>query len=194
MHKAIRCYDFVLGEGASFLETVDDVTRAIRDYAMENYEGEEPYYIGFDSGLYHTLAPLLGLRRTAKFEQTEYAWYIRVPDLIGFMEKIKHVLEERLEGSLAHNYTGKLHISFYSKHGLLMKFEKGKIVSITDERPAIDKEDLHFPYHYFLNLLFGHKTMRDLESVFPDVGGNRNGHVLASILFPKQPSWLAALS
>jgi predicted acetyltransferase len=190
--SAVRIHEFVVDENTSYMAVMDDVLRGMKTYALENHEETEPYYISFASDLYEIVEPLLGRMRTAKFEQTEYAWYVRVPDLPAFIQKIKPVLEARLEGSLAHCYTGKLHLEFYDKTGLLMKFEHGKIAEVKAERPGIDKDDAAFPYHSFLSVLFGHRSVRELEAVLPDLSVNRNSFALLNILFPRIPSGVTA--
>lgn len=191
---AMRIHEFVVDKQASYLQVLDDVLRGVKTYGLEhdNKEKTKPYYISFTADLYEIIEPLLGRKRTANFEQTEYTWYIRVPDLPAFIQKIKPVLEARLEGSLAHCYTGKLHLEFFDKTGLLIKFENGKITEVTGEQPALDKDDAAFPYRYFLNVLFGHRSVRELEAVLPDLGVNSTSFALLNILFPKLPSGVAA--
>lgn len=190
---AIRVFDLIVGENASYLSVIDDVLRSVKQYGMENYAKKEPYYIGFSAHLYYRLSDILGRKRTMKFQPAEYAWYLRVADLPAFINKIKPVLEQRLYGSIAHGYTGKLHIDFYGKTGLLMTFENGQLLDVTDEQPALNQDDAAFPFHYFLNVLFGHRSVRELEAVFPDVGVNAKGFALLNVLFPKQPSSLAPI-
>ncbi len=191
MDGTIGLYDYVVGDKASYLETLEPVLRGVRDYAFKHIHGEQtPYGIWFDAGLYDVLEPLLSSHFNASFVPNHYAWYIRVPDLYGFIGRIQPVLEQRLEGSLAHRYTGKLHIGFYGKNGLLLGFEKGKLVEIGDSEPDLHKGDARFPYLTFLNVMFGHRTPRELKMGYADVRFNHHSEVLLNILFPKQRSWL----
>ena len=74
---------------------------------------EHPVYQVFDKRLPHTVAP--------------YAWYVRVPDLPGFLRHVAPVLEQRLENSLLVGHSGELKISFY-RSGLRLAFEGGRLV------------------------------------------------------------------
>ena len=55
---------------------------------------EHPVYQVFDKRLPHTVEP--------------YAWYVRVPDLPGFLRHVAPVLERRLENSLLAGHSGDL--------------------------------------------------------------------------------------
>ena len=58
----------------------------------------------------------------------------------------------------------------------------------------IDKEDAAFPFNTFLNLLFGHKSLDELDLAFADAyASNSKGQILLDALFPKQPSWIIPL-
>ncbi|NDJ86020.1 MAG: GNAT family N-acetyltransferase [Chloroflexi bacterium] len=192
--RNITFLEYAVGPEASYLQTYDDVLRSIRDYALNNYEGQVPYYIRVGSGLYPTLQPLLEKTGIVPPRPTTYSWYIRVPDMVQFLTDLKPILEQRLSGSLAHRYTGELKIQLYSRRGLYMRFEDGCIVAIDDRRPEIEKEDAAFPYHTFLNVVFGHRTVQQLAAVLPDVGTNRKGQILLDVLFPPKPSWLVPLA
>ncbi len=63
-----------------------------------------------------------------------YAYYIRVPDLAGFLQMIIPVLEERLAGSYMCGHSGELKLNFY-KSGILINFEKGKITVEEWDKP-----------------------------------------------------------
>jgi hypothetical protein len=123
-----------------------------------------------------------------------YTWYIRIPDMAQFIRDIAPVLESRLHGSRAHRYTGDLRLNFHDKTGLFMEFEDGKIKQVNNERPAIDKEDAGFPFYTFINLLFGHRTMDEMQAVLPDVFANRKATILLEAMFPKKTSFVRQLA
>jgi hypothetical protein len=124
---------------------------------------------------------------------TNYAWYIRVVDLVKLIYDLKPVLEQRLKGSLANSFTGQLHINFYRRDGLLIKFENGCITDVSNEAPAIGKDEAAFPYDMFLNVVFGHRTVSDLNAVLPDAAADRKATILLEVLFPKKSSWIMPL-
>jgi hypothetical protein len=55
-----------------------------------------------------------------------YAWYIRLPDLPGFLCHIAPVLEQRLAASPLVGYSGELKVTFY-RSGLRLVFEQGRL-------------------------------------------------------------------
>jgi GNAT superfamily N-acetyltransferase len=192
----VGVYDYVVGEETSYLATFDDVLRGLQTWTTENaQEGRQlPHHIRFSSGIYDTLRPLIEKTSNADVRDNFYAWYLRVADLPQLVRDFAPVLEKRLESSLAHRLTDQIHISFHSKKGLRIKFEDGKVVEVDDSAPEIDKEDAAFPFHTFLNIVFGHRTIQELQRILPDAYANRKGQVVLGILFPKRQSWLVPLA
>jgi hypothetical protein len=136
---------------------------------------EHPAYQVFDDRLPHSIQP--------------YAWYVRVPDLPGFVRHVAPVLEQRLAGSPLVGHTGELRISFY-RRGLRFVFEKGKLASAEPWQPTIEKGgDAAFPDLSFLQLLFGYRSLEELKHALADCWtSNDESRVLLGILFPKQAS------
>jgi hypothetical protein len=123
------------------------------------------------------------------------AWYIRVPDLPRFLRHIAPVLERRLAGSPATGYSGDLRLNFY-RHGLRLRFDEGRLTAI---EPWSDHDfrsaSASFPDLTFLQVLFGYRTLEELEHAFADCSvPNEEGRVLLRILFPKQASFVWQVS
>jgi len=118
-----------------------------------------------------------------------YAWYVRVPDLPRFLRHISPVLEQRLAGSVLVGHTGEIKISFY-RDGLRLVFRKGRVTKVEPWAPTPgDGGHAGFPHLTFLQLLFGHRTLDELNNVFPDCGAHGDGvRALLTTLFPKQAS------
>lgn len=116
-----------------------------------------------------------------------YAYYVRVPDLPGFLQLIAPVLERRLAESPLVGHTGVLKLDFY-RRGLRLAFDKGKLTgadAITDTEGA----SAAFPYLTFLQLLFGYRSLDELKHSYADCRAHSNeANVLLQVLFPKQPS------
>lgn len=117
------------------------------------------------------------------------AWYIRVPNLARFLMHIAPVLERRLAGSNAAGFSGNLWLNFY-RYGLRLQFAQGKL---TDIEPWPDNDfrsaSASFPDLTFLQVLFGYRTLEELEHAFADCSvPSEEGRVLLRILFPKQAS------
>ncbi len=194
VHSHLSLWNYVVGEKASYLETFDDVMRAIQKFGEEWYQGkEQPTRILFEAGLHPTINVLLKRMSGGTVRERVYAWFIRVPDLPAFIRHIAPVLERRLEGSGAQGYTGELRISFYDMTGLTLRFEQGKIADVTVGVMTQEKAQAAFPYDSFLNVLFGHRTVDEISYVLPEIYARRDANVLLEIFFPKKQSYVIAL-
>jgi hypothetical protein len=122
-------------------------------------------------------------------EHKPYAWYIRVPDLPAFMQRIAPALERRLADSIAVGHTGELKLSFY-RTGLRLVFEHGRITTVENWQPRHeDGGHAAFPGLTFLQLLFGHRTWDELRGAFVDCWADGDDvRALLRILFPRQAS------
>ena len=126
-----------------------------------------------------------------------YAWYLRIPDLPDFIRHIAPVLERRLAESTAAGYTGELKISFIVG-GLRLSFKGGRLARVEnwqttqeDSRYRPIARDALFPGLIFTQVLFGYRSVEELEYAFPDcVITPGKARELLNMLFPKQPSFL----
>lgn len=194
--RFIYCYQYVVGEKSSYLETFEDVIRGIEKRMQEKFPESTPSIVVFDGGLHQTLDIIADRTVTAYQREHPYAWYIRVPSLAKLLKHFQPVLEERLRGSGANNFSGKLMVDCSQKLGLMLEFKDGKITTIED-MPTSDKSwnpDAAFPDHFVFNVVFGHRDYFDLRPLFPDAYANRKAAVLLNILFPKQRSWVVGVS
>ena len=118
-----------------------------------------------------------------------YAWYVRVSDLVDFLQHIAPVLEQRLSRSALAGHTGQSRISFY-RHGLRLAFENGRLDSVEPWQPTLQESgDAGFPELTFLQLLFGYRSLEELRYAFADCWAADDGaHPLLAALFPKRPS------
>ena len=118
-----------------------------------------------------------------------------VPDLHDFLRHITPVLERRLASSFAAGYSGELKVSFV-QGGLRLAFERGHLKKIAPMSPAETDPSLEprdrdaiFPGLVFLQLLFGFRSVGELEYAFPDCGASsEETRALLDVLFPKHPS------
>lgn len=118
-------------------------------------------------------------------KEPPYAWYIRVPDLIAFLQHIRPALEKHLIGTVAEGYTGELKLNLY-RTGIHLKFERGRITDIANWKPKdVEDGDAAFPDLTFLQLLCGRCRMEELTSNFVDCWTNGTTPVvLLDCLFP----------
>ncbi len=144
--------------------------------ALHSWLGvEHPAYQVIHRQLSHTVKP--------------YAWYMRVPDLPGFLSHTSPVLEQRLANSPLAGHSGELKISFY-RDGLRLMFEKGQLTAVESWQPTHgDDGDAAFPDLTFLQLLFGYRSLEELDYAFADCwASNDKARPLLEALFPKCPS------
>ena len=149
------------------------------------------FKLGVDHPAYEALAPELG--ETVH----PYAWYMRVPDLQAFLLKIRPVLEARLARSTMAGHSGTLQLNLYQSQ-LALHFESGRLVDVGDYQPVhFFDGDAFFPDHTFLHMLFGYRSLDEINHLRPDCFMGRDKHeaaVLLKILFPKQPSQIMPIA
>jgi hypothetical protein len=181
---------YELSPGVSWLQVTPSVLRYIKT------TGEAPgletprvafrqfgLNLGSDHPAYHVIPSRLTIT------EPPYAWYLRVPDLSGFIRHISPVLEQRIAASIARGYTGDLKISFY-RSGLSLRLVRGKLAQVEPWQPGTgDWANPRFPYLTFLKLVFGQCTISELTNVFTDCsGGNDETLLLLRSLFPQKAS------
>jgi GNAT superfamily N-acetyltransferase len=119
-----------------------------------------------------------------------YAWYLRVPNLPGFVRHIAPVLEARLAASPLVGHTGELKLTFY-RSGLWLSFKSGRLVDIEEWKPTPHRHsgDAGFPELTFLQLLFGYRDLKELKFAFADCWTKSDqARRLLEVIFPKKPS------
>ncbi|MEP6986896.1 MAG: GNAT family N-acetyltransferase [Chloroflexota bacterium] len=188
----INCNCYVVGEEANYLETFDDVIRALKQWAQAKF-GERPPLLSFAGGLHPSVDALIDRTHGGHIHTREYMWYVRVPEMIPFLQHIQPVLERRLVDSGAHGYSGELKIGFYDLTGISFKFERGRITTI-EATQGKDGYDISFPWNLFWNVVFGQHNSDEIRAILPEVGASGKGKVLIDILFPKKKSWLKGVN
>ena len=186
---------FELVNGASWLDVSPCVARYLwakgGEYAAR--DSISRFSWGLNLGDHHPAYEAMDDRLPA--QRKPYAFYVRVPDLPAFLNRVKPALEKRLAESVAAGYTGELRINFYTS-AVRMAFEGGKITAVEAYKPAPEiNSDASFPDLTFLHLLFGHRSLDELRHAFTDCyWENNTGRVLLNALFPKRLSDVYALS
>lgn len=183
------------------------VLRSLRtagdDYGAQDGSGRCAR-IGFWFDTHHPLyAAIDDLRPDA---EPPYAWYLRVPNLADFISHVAPVIEQRLASSTLAGFSGELPISFY-QNGLRLTFERGRLSPVAPWRQSLQlagvergqvtaaaRAGASFPGLTFLQLLFGYRSVDELEHAFPDcLVRTDQARALLSGLFPKQPSCVWAV-
>lgn len=192
--RKVDVWHYVIGENASYFDTFNDVMWAIKVMADDFYAKlpQEKYAIKirFENGISPAIKSLIRSTDGGLLRHYAYAWYIRVDDLPAFIKHIAPVLERRLHGSGMHRFTGSVKIGFFQLNGIMITFEDGKIMDASYAEIAQYDGDAGLPYDSFLNILFGHRDVRELAHVLPEVYANQKADLLMSILFPKMRTQL----
>jgi hypothetical protein len=154
--------------------------------------------IGFWLGDAHPVYAALPASRP----EPPYAWYLRVPDPAALIRALTPVFDRRLRPT----DDGILRLGFY-RDGLRLRIDAGRIAEVAAWRPPIDlpgverfqpsplpRASAAFPDLAFVQLLFGHRALADLERVFPDCLVRSDAvRGLLERLFPQCPSNVWAL-
>ena len=184
-----RLYE--LKPGVSWAAVTPSVVRYMKTVGETTppYMGSEPFgafgfWFGEDHPVYHVLPSALPRVRKP------YSWYIRIPDLAGFIRHIAPVLEQRLAASYLVGHTGELRLTFY-RDGLLLGFEQGRLVKVESWQPFPQGHsgEAAFPGLTFLQLLVGYRSIQELKYAYADCWtDNDEVQSLLEALFPRQPS------
>lgn len=193
-YRAISIWQFVIGKQSSYFDTFNDVMRAIKSMADDFYatlpEEKHAIKIRFDNGISPAIKSMIRTTDGGLVRDSVYAWYIRVDDVPAFIKHIAPVLEHRLQGSGMNRFTGNVKIGFYQLNGIMMSFEDGCITDVVSAEMGQDDPDAAMPYDTFLNVLFGHRDVRELSHVLTEAYANQKANLLLSILFPRMRSQL----
>jgi hypothetical protein len=187
--KNVVVFAYELVQGTSWLAVTPTVLRYLRT-SGEGYQarpGSRPWDgIAFALGTEHPVYRAIPdrLPRIAR----PYAWYLRLPEIAAFLRQVAPVLEGRLAASAAAGHSGDLRIGFYGA-GLRLTLAQGQIEAVDAWEPDDWESDPAFPGLTFLQLLFGYRSLAELEYAFADCRANGEAaRVLLDALFPKQPS------
>ncbi len=178
---------YELKPGISWLDVTPSVVRYLWNKGQEfaKRDGKTCTSFGFLLGAQHPVYTALG--EDLPTVQDPYAFYMRVPDLPGFLDHIKPALEKRLAESIAPGHSREIKISFY-RTGLRMVIDQGKLTTFEPWIPTPKEEgDIAFPGLTFLQALFGYRNFDELQRAFADCWcDHEDVRILMDILFPKK--------
>jgi hypothetical protein len=186
---SIASYLYELKSGASWLDVTPSVVRYLWHTGQEYARRDSTVCRSFGFALGEVHPVYEAIKDRLPEVHGSYAWYVRVPDLPGFLNHIKPVLEKRLAESIAPGHSREIKVSFY-RDGLRIVIENGRLNVIERWKPAPkDEGDIAFPGLTFLQLLFGYRSYEELHYAFPDCWcDSEDVRVLINVLFPKKTS------
>lgn len=165
------------------------VLRYLRSFCDTLPSNDGKPCVGFRFGLgeSHPLYDALGGKLIGN--RHSYAWYIRVPDIPGFIRHIAPALEARLAASCCAGYSGELMLSFY-RNGVRITFDDGRLTVAEPWQPTVEaRGDTSFPFLTFLQLLFGYRSLDELCHAFADCWTHsEETTALLDALWPRRPS------
>lgn len=189
---AMVVFIFELSPKISWNNVTPSVVRYLSEtgeaYAQRDKKEELYASFGFRLGDWHPVYDVM--HDSLPQQRKPYAWYLRVPKLPEFLLHIKPVLETRLENSPYFGFTGELRLTFY-RQGLKLTFEQGyvKLIEAWNPTPHGHSGEAAFPELTFLQLLFGYRSLDELDHAFADCWWeNDQTYGLLNTLFPKQLS------
>jgi hypothetical protein len=178
----------------------NDVTPAVLRYAArtaEAYAGEHnapefgAYFLALGTAhpVYEAIHSLLPRK------PEPYTYFVRVPDLPAFLRHVAPALERRLEQSPAAGFTGDVKLNFY-RSACRVTFEQGALTGAAPYTPDHqDDGDAFFPDQTFMHMLFGHRSLEEVEYMFTDCWVRSDRHrLLLKSLFPRADSFAMPIS
>jgi hypothetical protein len=126
------------------------------------------------------------------FSETGKAWWkyqVRIPNMVGFLEKIAPVLERRLNGTMFEGLTYDVIINTF-QNCYSMKFSTGTIVDISDLGPQQVNENQAFraPPKDLVRLILGAYNIKEIEQNNIDFIVRGEVRLIVETLFPKKES------
>jgi len=180
---------YELKPGISWLAVSPAVVRHLWNTGQEyaKRDGKICSMFGFMLGESHPAYEALG--KSLPDVRPPYAFYMRVPDLVDFLQHIKPALEKRMADSIAAGHSREIKISFY-REGLRLVLERGRLAAIESWKPSpADEGAIAFPGLTFLQILFGYRSYDELHQSLADCWcDNDEVRTLINILFPKKLS------
>jgi len=126
-----------------------------------------------------------------------FAWYVRLPDPAGFLLRIAPAINRRIAGSVIDGWTGELRLNFYEgeNSGLTLGIEKGCLVRAENAHSKTDNAVRgSLPFEYFLKILFGYRSVEEIEAECAEVALDGRSRAVLKALFPKQPSRIFSIA
>ncbi len=110
-------------------------------------------------------------------------WYIRVPDRVALLQRMKPALERQLAASPGAGYTGELKLNFY-RDGLCLDFAHGQLAAVERWTPGdLAEGNATFPGGTFVQLLCGWRRVQEITDNYPDSRADHDATIVLNGLF-----------
>ncbi len=116
-------------------------------------------------------------------------WLLRLTDPVDFLRKIAPILDRRLAQAGWADLSADLCINFF-RHALVIHIEQSRVQSVqsvgfVDASMGAEGGDLCIPPDAFVRLLFGYRTLDELQDAWPDIRQRPASRALLGVLFPR---------
>lgn len=121
--------------------------------------------------------------------KTWWKYQVRIPNMVGLLEKISPVLERRLRGTMFEGLTYDVIMNTF-QNCYSLKFSNGKIVDISDLGPQEVNENQAFraPPKDLVRLVLGAYSIKEIEQNNIDFIVRGEVRLITETLFPKKES------
>lgn len=183
----LRIYQVELKSGVGYLNLMPSLLRGLWEKAKAMFAtGDLPCkeLQGLELALERDHPLYRAIPKNLVREIKPSPWYIRVPDMIGLLRRIRPALEKNLVGTVAEGYSGELKLNFF-RSGIKLVFARGMISEIENWFPSeVWHGDARFPDASFLQLVCGWSRFHEMAESFADCWGTHEASVLLDCLFP----------
>jgi hypothetical protein len=192
----IELFGCEIEEGLSWMEIAPSILRYLKTKGMEYNVDDEKHNLerikialGESHPLYDAFPQMQWKRHNS------YAWYIRIPNLVDFLNALTPALGQRVQNSLISGFTGDVKLNFYDS-GVIIMFEDGRIKAVKDWRPVLHEDEglVRFPNFTFYQVLLGYRSFSEVEYAYADCYGSAEAKPILDVLFPRKPSNLWFIS
>jgi predicted acetyltransferase len=117
-----------------------------------------------------------------------YGWQLRITNIANVFKKTRPLFERRLEKSMYRDITESVKFNFY-RSTVQLTLENGIIKNVEDSSICDDRNIRMNPL-VFAQLLVGHRSREELETIYSDFMVKASHKRLVDILFPKSFSYI----
>ena len=119
-----------------------------------------------------------------------YGWQVKIPNLKLYLDKIKPILENRINNSNLKGVTQDLSLSNY-RTTIKLSFINGQISTIKMEKgyPKERSCDLQIPGSLLFKMFLGDRSFKEIKHIVKDAIVKHDSREIIDVLFPKEISY-----
>jgi predicted N-acetyltransferase YhbS len=186
----------IISESSSCLPMM--VQKAILSFAAKKAKEDDKPYIRLNLPHQHQLVKTA--MQYGAVIRPSYGWQIKVANPQSFVQRIKPLLEKRIEESSFKGLNAMVTLDFYT-FTIQLKWQKGKLIEFSDK---VDSSDylMSIPEDLMAPLLLGFRSWQEMQYLRPDIfpadqflrmdvlKPSEESGALMDVLFPKLDNWI----